>query len=118
MKVVVGMPAQTEVGHVGAADDDRARVLQVADDGGVAFRKRALVADDALGRGRAGDIDVFLHGDGNAVQGAELLAGGDGGIGGIGRRQRFLGQKRRDRVDLVVDGVDTVQMRPYDLAAR
>ncbi len=59
------------------ADDDRAGELQLLDDFGVFGGNAVAVLIAAGGSAHAGGVDVVLERDGDAVQRATVVAGGD-----------------------------------------
>src|SRR5436853_282475 len=59
-QLVVGVPAQTERGRVGAADDDGARAPPVRHRRAVALRDEILEGRHAVRRGHAFLVDVLL----------------------------------------------------------
>ena len=84
---VVGEDAHREGGRIGAADDDRAGMLQVGDDRAVFLGDEVLERDDAVVGRQAGLVDVDLGGDRHAVQRRQGMAARAGGVGGLGLRR-------------------------------
>ena len=102
-----------EVRQVRAADRDRARGAQALDlrrvDGGDGLGERR----DPGRRGRAGDVDVLLDRERDAVQRAAAPVRRVGRVGG---RARLVGQHDDDRVQVAVHRLDALQVRVDDLA--
>ena len=100
--------AERELVQVGAADDDRAGLVQPAHHRRIVWRD--AVVEDV--RCRSGDdarlVDDVLDRDGNAVERTAVDAAGAFAIGRVGRRARTRGVHRdegAESVVLVVDGV-------------
>src|SRR6202163_488453 len=122
----VGAPAQivhriepeTESRRIGAAENDRACVLPVGDDRAVLLGDDVLKANHAVGRRRALLVDVFLDGNGHAVQRSELFTSRDRRVGAIGGIARAPGQIDRHRIELGVDCGHATEARVQRLTRR
>jgi hypothetical protein len=99
--VIDGIPHRAELREVGLSDQDRAVAPQAADDLGITARAAAGEQPGAVGRGHPGHVDDFLDRERHAVERAERLAVGGGGIGCDGLRAR----RREARQDDCVDGL-------------
>ncbi len=113
MQIVVVLPTQAEVRHVGVRDDDRACSLEMTNDRGILFGGPVLEADDPHAGRRTADIDAVLDSDRNAVEGSRCGAG----IGCICRGKRLLSEHGRKCIDLGVDRPDSIEVRLDDLTA-
>jgi hypothetical protein len=74
------------------ADRYGARCLQPRHDGGVDGRVRVLKNLESLGGRRAGEVDVLLDGERNAVQRREFPAARSRLVGCRGRVERLVGK--------------------------
>jgi hypothetical protein len=87
--------------HVGLAEHDGARTAQLPDDRRVLFRHEPLQRGGPGGVGQAGDMDVVLDHDRDAVQRALPLARLRGGVGrarGPDRARLVQGDERVERL--------------------
>ena len=93
---------ESELGHIGAADDRESRPAQAVDDGRV--RGRRFRGGENLGSGEgdlAGDIEVVFDGDGDTGvgpigrEGGVIVAAGEyrRGCGSVGLPPRFRGRQ-------------------------
>ena len=106
---VGGEPAVGKRRAIGAREDDGAGFAQIVDDGAVVLCDRTLLELQPVCGGKAGLVDIDLHGDGYAGQYAGILAAGDPGID-RGRLSQHLGRLVIDhRVDLRIDGIEPGQ---------
>ena len=108
--------AERPLGHVGLGHHDGALLADAAHHEGVVGR-HAPGEPDRAGRGHhVVGVEVVLHQDGDAEEGAGLLAGGQ-------RRVQFAGAvegggvHHRDRVDALLVGFDAVEVRLHHQAA-
>ena len=90
----VGVHAQAEVGQVGAGDRDRAGGAHALDHGRVDRGDRLGQRGHAVRGRRAGDVDVLLDRERDAVQRAEPPAAATA-VGGVGGRARLVGEHER-----------------------
>ena len=67
MVIIVGGRAQGPFMHVGLADDHGTRLAQTVRGSGIIVRRAEF--SHAVGGGHAGQIDIILQGDGDAVHG-------------------------------------------------
>ena len=117
-EAAVGVPAQRDVGHVRATDDDRARLAESLHRRTVLGRDRVLECLQSERRRAARDVDVLLDRDGHAVERATRLPRRDRAVGCIGLRTRRLREHFDDRVHAAVHRVDAVEMGVDDFSAR
>ena len=112
---IVGEPAHRELRRVGHPDDDRAGLLQIGRHRRVSRRDIVLEGHDAVGIGLTLDVDVYLDGDGHALELARRGALRQRSVGGAGRFDRLRAEIDHDGVDRGVGGVHPVDMGLNDL---
>jgi hypothetical protein len=111
VRIVRGEPAHREGGRVAPAEQDRSGGAQRRDDRIVLCGPHACQRGQAVA-GQATPLrGVDLGGDGDAVQRAEHLPGGDGFIGPARVGERLLGSHVEQCVQPGVHGLDPVQTR-------
>ena len=115
---VVGEDAHREGRRIGAADDDRAGVLEVGDDRAVLLGDEVLERDHAVVGRQAGLVDVDLGRHRHAVQRRQGMAARAGGVGGLGGGARLRLEHAHDGVDRGIDRMQALQDRVDGLASR
>jgi len=115
---VVGEDAHREGRRIGAADDDRAGVLEVGDDRAVLLGDEVFEGDHAIVGRQAGLVDVDLGRHRHTVQRRQGMAARPGGVGGLGGGARFVAEHAHHGVDRRIDGVEAFQRRIDSLLRR
>ena len=95
-----------EVGRVGLADDDAAGGSDAAGDYAVESGDLVLLEDGAAGVAEAGAGFKVFDGDGEAVEGAEILAAHDSVFGGAGGVEGEVGVDGEKGVDGGIEFLD------------
>ena len=113
----VGVHAQAHVGQVGAADRDCAGSPHPFDDRRVRRRDGIGESRDAPGRRAAGDVDIVLDGERDAVQRPQRFTGSGLAIRLDRIAARLFGENLHDRVDGRVDRLDPTKVCFDDLDA-
>ncbi|MGA2126396.1 MAG: hypothetical protein ABSG76_09615 [Xanthobacteraceae bacterium] len=106
-----GVSAQRHVRQIGAADRYRAGRAHALDDRCIRWRHGVCQRRHPPGRGQAGQIDIFLHREGNAMQGPDRLAGGDLPVGRDGAGAGLVGHDPDHGVESGICRIDASQMR-------
>ena len=96
--LVVRLAVRRPARHVRLAKDDRARLAQRPDDGGIALGDIPLQLDRPARRPQTGRLDRVLDRHGQAVQRAQVVAPRDGGVCSPRRRPCALKILGHDRV--------------------
>src|SRR6185437_1144011 len=104
--------------RVRLAEDDRARLLEARDRGCVVRRHVIGELDRTTRRADPLGLDRVLDGDGQPVQGTDILPPGEGGIGRIGRGAGTIRIEGDDGVDRRVQTFDSIEVELEELAAR
>ena len=60
-------------------------------------------------------MHVVLEGNGHAGEGSQLLSGGAGAVGGLGRGEREVGGDLQERLDLRLAGLNGIERGAGDL---
>ena len=113
----VGVNAQTQVGQVGAANNNCACSLD-------ALYCRRVCRRDCLGQRRntlrggiTRNVDVFFHGHRHAVQRPKFFTGAHRGVSQVGPRKCLIGKHTNDRIYFGVHFRNSLKMSLYHLAA-
>lgn len=116
MQGSVRMDSHAQVRTVGPCDRNCACRTQLLDTRSVLARDRVRKGRNSPGTRKARHVDVALDRDRRPVRRVEPGALGYHPVGPIRRSQGFVMQDLHDRVQLRVDGADSIQMRLHDLA--
>ena len=114
----VRVNAQPHVGQIGPPDRHRPGLAHPLDDWRVEGNHGPSERRQSPRGRRAGQIDVLLDGEGDAVQRSQRVFGGDLAIRLVGALARLLRQNLDDGVEFRIDGRDPSEMRLDNLVAR
>ena len=109
-ELAVGVPANGEIGTVGAADRDRPSSPHPLDDGSVRTWVRARQGFESQSGWRTGEVDVLFDGERDAVERRQLTATCDRPVGCLRGFESLLAENDRDGVDRGVHGLDPPQV--------
>ena len=109
---------EQQLRDVGLAEDDRPGGANTRDPGIVLRGEDIGARSEAEGGGRAGEVEVFLDGDGHAVQWTQRLATGALLVGGLRLGARLVVALDDDGVERAIHLLDACDVRLHRLGCR
>jgi hypothetical protein len=116
MKQIAREPTQRECRRIATAEDYGAGAQQIVDHRAVGSRDQVLLQPRPVAGREPCLIDIDLRRHRNAGQWAWVLAAGDHPVDRIGTFPHELGSVRNERIELGIDGVETLERGLHGLA--